>query len=272
LVVNLLRPGAIGDVFISSVIIKGLKQKHPGSLINYYTWFTEVGNLIAGIDNVYNSEDWEKREKGIDYILNPYPYPKPMTKHLIEYYADVVGIPVDYDYSLKPIDYTFSHGKFITLQVKTGWSIYKEWSFDKWNELIKELKPLIGEIKIIQIGSKDDPLIEGIDEDYRGKTTIEETCVLVRDSELHLGVDTFTNHIAGAYKKPAVILFGSTSPLGFGYSTAKNIYKNLPCQPCFRENPEISKVPKGTCENKICMNLITVDEIKQVVLESLKII
>jgi ADP-heptose:LPS heptosyltransferase/glycosyltransferase involved in cell wall biosynthesis len=270
-VINLLRPGAIGDVFISSTIIKGLKKKYPGSLINYYTWFLEAGNLIADVDNVYNSEDWDKREKGIDYILNPYPYPKSMTKHLIEYYADCCGISVDYNYSLKQINYTLSHGKFITLHVKTGWSIYKEWSFDKWNELVKELRPLIGQIKIIQIGSKDDPLIEGIDIDYRGKTTIEETCVLVRDAELHLGVDTFTNHIAGAYKKPAVILFGSTHSLGFGYSTAKNIYKDLACQPCFKENPSMSKVPKGTCSHKSCMNSITVEEVLQAACEQLKI-
>ena len=52
-IINLLRPGAIGDVFISSTVIKGLKNKYPGYLINYYTWFIEAGNLIDGVDNVF---------------------------------------------------------------------------------------------------------------------------------------------------------------------------------------------------------------------------
>ena len=270
MVINLLRPGAIGDVLISSTIIQGLRKKHPGSLINYYTWFIEAGNLIEGIDNVYNSEDWDKREKGIDYILNPYPYPNPMTKHLIEYYADCVGIPVDYNYSLKQLP-TEKHIEFITLHVKTGWSIYKEWSFDRWNEVITSIRPYIGNTKIVQIGSKEDPKIEGIDIDCRGKTTLTEAITLIRDSKLHLGVDSFSNHIAGAYKIPAVILWGSTSPLGFGYPTAKNIYKGLVCQPCYKENPEMSKVPKGTCETKKCMNSITVEEVVEATKEKLNV-
>ena len=224
-VINLLRPGAIGDVLISSTIIRGLRKKYPGYVINYYTWFSEAGELIDGIDNLYNSEDWDKRIKGLDFILNPYPYPNPMTKHLIEYYADCVKISPDYEYSLKPINIKFN-GEFITLHVKTGWSIYKEWSFEKWAELIKEIRPLIGTTKIVQIGGKDDPLIEGVDRDFRGKP-LAESCALIRDAKLHLGIDSFSNHIAGAYKKPAVILFGSTTPLGFGYNTAKNIFKNL---------------------------------------------
>ena len=76
-----------------------------------------------------------------------------------------------------------------------------------------------------------------------------------------MGCDSFSNHVAGAYGTPAVILFGSTSPTGSGYKTATNIYKGIECQPCYKENPEVSKNPRGSCDHRTCMKSISVDEV-----------
>lgn len=260
--VNLLRPGSIGDVLISSVIIPGLRKKHGDCQIHYYTHMTEAVSMIDGIDGILHSSEWEKRLPGPSYCLNAYPNERgdmsPLKKHLVEYYAELCDIPVNWNYSLKPLNgYSIPgvDGDYISLHIKTGWSVYKEWDTAKWAFVVKELN-----LPVVQIGGADEPYVAGAI-DMRGKTTLSESSAIIKGAKLHLGVDSFTNHIAGAFKKPAVILFGSTSPIGSGYRTATNIYKSLDCQPCYKENPEISANPRGTCDHKSCMNTITVDDV-----------
>jgi len=273
-VVNLARAGALGDVILTSTLIRGLRQKHPNAALHYYTRCPEAAKLIYGIDAVIDTQNWDKRVPGVDYLLYGYPhdegYPQiPMKKHLIEYFAEDVGVKPG-PFSLVSISQNLVKGDFITLHIKTGWSIYKEWSVERWSQTIQELRPYLGETKVVQIGSAQDPLVTGIDIDLRGKTSLEESCALIRDSVLHLGCDSFSNHIAGAYKKKAVILFGSTSPIGSGYSTATNIWTHEVCSPCYKENPEVSREAGGPCDHHSCMNKITVDIVKSAILHQLK--
>lgn len=274
IVVNISRNGAIGDILITSTIIDGLKKKYPNCIIHYYTKYPEAVNLIKGIDNIIDASQWNNRIHGIDCLLTMYPitdgYPNfPMKRHLIEYVADNAGVCPG-EYSLKLLFQNLVKDKFITFHIKTGWSIYKEWNIENWHNVIKKIKPLLNGIQIVQIGTNKDPLIEGIDIDLRGKTTLEETCALVKDSILHVGCDSFTNHLAGGLKKKAVILFGSTSPIGSGYPTAINIWKNLKCSPCYKENPDISKETQGICLHKSCMKQISIEEVKNAILKQLE--
>ena len=74
---------------------------------------------------------------------------------------------------------------------------------------------------------------------------------------MHLGIDSFTNHLTnyfwtdekGGRKVPGVILWGSTQYTASGYDHNINISKGLDCQPCFRENPAISRMPRDVCVN-----------------------
>lgn len=274
MIINIARAGAIGDVFATSVIIEGLKKKYPNSSIYYYTKCQAAANLIDGVDKVLDSSLWDKRSKGIDCLMYGYPrnegYPNfPMKRHLTEYYADNAGVCIG-NHSFKPFFQDLVSGKFITFHIKTGWSIYKEWDIERWNQLIQQLKPLLNDTKLIQIGSNTDPRLIGIDIDFCGKTSLEQSCALIKDSILHVGVDSFSNHIAGGLKKKSVILFGSTNPVGFGYPSATNIWKHLSCGPCYKENPEVSTENQGACNHKSCMKKISADEVMQAILTKLK--
>lgn len=273
MIINIARAGAIGDVIATSTVIDGLKKKYPDCTIHYYTNIQKAAELIEGVSCIFPSSKWNNRIVGIDCLMEGYPrnegYPNfPMKRHLTEYYADNAGVYVG-DFSFKPFYQNLVTGQFITLHVKTGWSIYKEWFFDRWEQTIKEIKPLIKNIKIVQIGSSNDPKIEGVDIDLLGKTSLEQSCALIQDGILHCGVDSFSNHVAGGLKKKAVILFGSTNPVGFGYPSAINIWKQVPCSPCYKENPEISNETQGTCFHKNCMEQISVDDVKNVILSQL---
>lgn len=72
------------------------------------------------------------------------------------------------------------------------------------------------------------------------------------NADFHVGIDSWTNHATNIEwkdkgKTPAVILWGSTQPSAAGYKHNRNLTANLPCQPCFREDPKISKNPRGPC-------------------------
>ena len=44
-----------------------------------------------------------------------------------------------------------------------------------------------------------------------------------------------------------VIVWGSTQASAAGYPHNVNISIGLPCQPCFREDPKLSRMPRGPC-------------------------
>jgi ADP-heptose:LPS heptosyltransferase len=111
----------------------------------------------------------------------------------------------------------------------------------------------------LQIGHKDDPALSNA-VDFRGHT-IKAAIAAMKYAEVHIGVDSFTNHASAAVLTPSVILFGSTAPIGSGYAQNVNIHKDLECSPCYREY-DWSRDSKGECPyDKKCMDLITVDEV-----------
>ncbi len=273
-IINILRPGAIGDVIATGAAVAGLMR--IGVWINYYTKCHEAAAMLGGVDQIYDASKWDTRLPGTDLALTGYPvaagYPEqPMLKHLTEYFCEEAGVPA----RLPIIHYKESYPpgclRWITIHAKTGWSHYKEWQQSRWQLIIARLRRHYPDIGVVQIGAPDDPLLLGVTSDMRGETTLGHAAWLIQHSLFHMGVDSFSNHIAGALRHPAIILFGSTSPTGSGYSTAVNLWAGLPCSPCYREDPAISAHPRGPCVNPpgqdymipqhACMAEITVDRV-----------
>lgn len=86
--------------------------------------------------------------------------------------------------------------------------INREWQDENWVQLLDLLTMEHG-INVVEIGTND-PL------DYSnknflnlvGKTSIEETCMLIKSACFFLGIDSGPTHIANAFKIPALILCG----------------------------------------------------------------
>ena len=87
--------------------------------------------------------------------------------------------------------------------------------------------------------------------------TLQGAISVLANAQMHIGIDSWANHAtnyfwtddAGGRRVPGVILWGSTQASAAGYPTNTNISLGLPCQPCFRENPAISRMPRGPCVN-----------------------
>jgi heptosyltransferase-2 len=153
---------------------------------------------------------------------------------------------------------------YITLHPFTGWSKYKEWPVNRWEELIARIQEG-SEVPVhfIQIGTVNETKLVGCDHSFMGRPLMD-SINLIANSKLHMGGDSFSNHVTHLTGTKALILWGSTQESASGYPENINISMGLPCQPCFKEREGISAMTQGPCENLIdgvhaCMAEITVD-------------
>jgi ADP-heptose:LPS heptosyltransferase/glycosyltransferase involved in cell wall biosynthesis len=278
MVIECYRQGALGDCLMTTAALAGLKERYPGCFIRYVTHshsmqilernkyidelVTEPGETAAmRVYFAYPDKDSPIRNEG---------YPdKPLTRHLVSIFNECAGITGTY-----PLECTLTkdeetigqllrrqYGRYVTIHVKSGWSPYKDWYQDRWEAVVEGLFKM-GHTTL-QIGQKDDPALSNT-VDFRGRT-IKAAIAAMKYAEVHIGVDSFTNHASAAVLTPSVILFGSTAPTGSGYAQNVNIHKDLECSPCYREY-DWSRDSRGECPyNKKCMDLITVDEVLEAV-------
>lgn len=90
--------------------------------------------------------------------------------------------------------------------------------YDYFNEVIDLLKPIVEPLgyKIIQIGGPNEPGLRGI-ESLAGATTMHQCAYLVKNAALLIGNDSMWAHVAGAYGRAQVHVYGSTSKPHFPY-------------------------------------------------------
>lgn len=82
--------------------------------------------------------------------------------------------------------------------------------YDYFNEVINILFPILSknDISIIQIGSINDKLLNNVNS-LIGKTTLRQLAFIIKNSKLHLGIDSAPVHIASLYSKKIVALYSN---------------------------------------------------------------
>lgn len=270
-VIEVHRPGALGDVLATTPAVRELRRKFPEAHIRYITHPSSKKILECNPDiNEVTDEQGKWADKRINFS---YPmhlgYPNtPMQKHLAEYFADCAGVTLSSDW--RPILNLIPDGDIkleltrpmVTFAVRTGWSRYKEWPLDRWVELIKRFP----EYQWVQIGGPGEPQVEGALYTC-GKFSLRESFILLKKSYFFVGLDSVFNHAANALQVPAIIMFGSTSPMGSGYLGHINLASGDSCQPCYREDNSIAVHKKPPCpySHKCMIDYMTVDRVEQAI-------
>ena len=145
------------------------------------------------------------------------------------------------------------------------YGLAKCWYPERFGELGKRLSEK-WEVSILLFGKEEErPIVQEILRhlgakgiDLTGKTGLLQLAALLERCHLLVTNDTGTMHVATAVGTPVVALFGSTDPLttgpwGNGHVVVR---KEIPCSPCW----------KRICPtDHQCMELITVDEVEEVV-------
>jgi heptosyltransferase-2 len=329
----IIRLGSIGDVVLTTPVIRCVKKQVSNSVVHYLVK-PEIKNVIEHnpyIDKIHlfqnDAENLEElKSETFDHIIdlqndagtkklckilkvsvssyNKLNFEKsvfinlkwnimPKQLHVVDRYmqaVDYLGVYNDgkgLDYFIPKKDETREsdipashHLGYIVIVI--GASFYtKKLPVKKLQELCKKI-----DHPIILLGSKKEfgegDAIASVDPikvyNACGKFNLNESADLVRKSKIVITHDTGLMHIAAAFKKPIIIVWGSTTPsfgmtpyYGDTYRAGKMPFynnvqvKKLWCRPC----TEIGKTecPLGHFK---CMKKISIDEILQKVDEKIR--
>jgi lipopolysaccharide heptosyltransferase II len=313
----ILRFSSIGDIVLTSPVIRCLKKKFPDAEIHYATKksFLPVVQHNLYLDKIHLLEDStmslinELRKEKFDYVVDLHNNQRTflvklllgvksssfdkinfrkwlmvnfkinhlLRKHIVERYLDTLksfeiendGEGLDYflskdeEVDLKSLPPEFQNGYI-------GWVIGAKHNTKKFpTEKIVAVLSRLNCPVILLGGREDEERGEKIKSSMTngqlaifnacGKFSLNQSASLVKQARLIISNDTGLMHLAAAFKKPVISLWGNTIP-EFGMSpyfgkneipNARFEAPNLNCRPCSKLGYD--KCPLGHFK---CMNLI----------------
>lgn len=129
--------------------------------------------------------------------------------HLIEEYAKSLGVkigkPVLVDHYYPTLD-----NKYITIHADNK---IDSKNYEYFPQVINLLKPFLANngYKIYQIGGPEDPKLSNIDGSFLN-LTYKQSSFLIKNSKLHIGIDSLPIHIASVYDIPIIALYSHIYP------------------------------------------------------------
>lgn len=213
------RAGAIGDVLLTTPIIRALKERNPRSPI----WVeTECPDVFDGNPHVARAGRSLALPPDAWVINLNMAYENAPQTHIVSAYAQAAGVE---DYSCRTELYTSQEDRrfaieklgqeyggdgWIAVHVgPTTWS-GKNWPMERWAEVIALIEAKnIG--RVVLVGSQSVPQLPIATLDLRGKTTRGQLAAVLARCRLLVTLDSFPLHAAQAVGCPVVGLFGVTS-------------------------------------------------------------
>ena len=179
--------------------------------------------------------------------------------HIAEVYAKDLGVKIG-----KPtISDHFYPGlpeKYITFQASNK---MPSANYLYWDLVVALIKPVLGDIKIVQVGGPKDPKIKGIDYFTLG-SSYKQMNYIIKKSKTHVGCDSLPGHIASVYDVPSIVLHFNLYP-----ENSKPLWYNN--NSCISLSPDFSENKPSFGPDCKRINEIKPEKIAQAVLDQLKI-
>jgi ADP-heptose:LPS heptosyltransferase len=134
-----------------------------------------------------------------------------------------------------------------------------------WAEIARYLKA--AGFAVVQLGEINEDLIPGIDYDFRGRTSFDETAYVIKCACIHVDTEGGLVHVARAVNTRSVVMFGPTPVEFFGYPSNANV-SSMECGNCWWTTRDWAvKCPRGL-ESPSCMAEHVPQDVAQIVLTS----
>lgn len=266
--------------------LKNLRTERYDAVIDYQGLFKS--GIITGLTKAKYKIGFSNHREGspLFYNVKLPPYDKNLhavkrylilTKKAIEILGKVGGLEV-FEEKTEPIfspeilkkDLHFIERPYIVFVPSARWKT-KWWPYFCWEKLIELCKDIAQKFDIFITGGPFEIELKSWAKEQEkkypyvyslvGKLSLKELVTLVKNSSAVVTVDTGPMHIASAFERPTVALFGPTSPERTGpwAGKFKVLKSSLSCSPCFKKK----------CENQICMSKILPEEVKKALNEVL---
>lgn len=232
------------------------KSLHPYLADKYNIWLKQLprwdfaisghphnGNEMARMAVKLGIRRWEM---SFEFIAESY---KPF-----DFDIDALLPGRDHDYRLYDIPFITIHDGFdANHHIERS---MKSWSKESWISFVKLFKEEFPYIKVVQLGSGRDKVIEGIDINLVGKLEFIDSLHYLNKSILHVDTDSGLVHARKLLRKRSVVLFGPTNIDYFGYPENTNIapYK---CGDCWWIKPNWMKTCVMAHPAPLCMDSIS---------------
>jgi len=212
------RVGFLGDIVMTTASLPLIKQSHPDCELTYVCWrqYAEILALNPHIDEIVIPGKYmvSEYDRWVDFRHEAEP-PRfagdcDPTMYWGEIHARQAGeaglLDVEDMTAVVPELYIGPDDcverESDNLVVINVWSAnginWRLWPLDCWVELVRAMH-LMG-LKVVQIGGRDDPRVEGVDAQLCGRTRIGQVIGVVAVTDLFVGIDSFPSHVAHAIK------------------------------------------------------------------------
>ena len=132
--------------------------------------------------------------------------------HLIEEYAKSCGVKIGKP-KVQEAFFPILFDNYLTIQTTKK---FASRNYSYWSDVVYILKNTDPEIKLVQVGSTEDPRIEGVDQSLLGVTSLQQLLYIIKRSAGHVGIDSLGVHAASMYDKPIVGLYSNMRPENSG--------------------------------------------------------
>ncbi len=220
-------PMSNGDVFISTAVIDGLmkevRERQPNAKL-YFATNEQFAPILDENPNVHKVIPWKDfmmnmdvTEAMFDIVLTPnsvtqYTFSnwvrRGQGRLLAEEFANHCQTELgEYFIKTENPEEGIPDRNYITFHPGSGKDKWAARNYLDWPEVLKNIKSQFPDAYIVQLGAADEPKYD-VDLDMRGKTNVHQLAAVIKDSTMHLSIDTFSMHMAAAFGVPVLSLFG----------------------------------------------------------------
>ena len=127
--------------------------------------------------------------------------------HILEAYSTSCGLKIDKPFISEKF-YAIPADKYITIH--TGDGKYDSRNYSYWQDVVDFLSVFLAKegISIVQVGGEKDPSLKNLI-NSNGRTSINQLAFILKNSLLHLGIDSLPIHLASSYGKKIVALYSN---------------------------------------------------------------
>lgn len=261
---------AIGDGFMATPMISVLKaMNRERNLAVFAPWAKAILRGNPDVDEIAEHPLDAQRTMRLEQSVYAWASRNRWSGHLADAYCNMLGLPAPPDRTPKffwkgdkpGLTDEVLQGPFIAI---APWSTAKtfdlfqpsgnkNWLLDRWHAVINwgHRKGF----RVVQLrGSREEPLVEGVDLDFCGRP-LQEAFACIEMASMLVSVDSMAHHAAAAFGVPSVVLWGRSKPVHFGYEHPHIINVQGDCPGALVQDQDgLRDRPGGMVRERPCIN------------------